>query len=231
MRNAEARAKENGFSAQLAVIAGMRLNLDSEFMSEDAAVAEHIPAMARARLLIAQDDTAAALRLLEPVRLEAEQRHWHDERLNCLIVEALAWSAHGGSDRAARAIDAALTLAAPAGYMRPFLDEGVSVVALLQRAVTCGVAPHFTTHLLECAARPVSETHDRAVLSSPVLPLSERELDVLRLIAEGLSNQAIADRLFLALDTVKGCNRRIFDKLEVERRTEAVARARVLGLL
>jgi LuxR family maltose regulon positive regulatory protein len=64
-----------------------------------------------------------------------------------------------------------------------------------------------------------------------VEPLSEREIEVLRLVAEGLTNREIGERLFLALDTVKGHNRRIFGKLEVRRRTEAVARARELGLL
>jgi LuxR family maltose regulon positive regulatory protein len=62
-------------------------------------------------------------------------------------------------------------------------------------------------------------------------PLSERELEVLRLVAQGLSNREIGERLFLALDTVKGHNRRIYDKLHVQRRTEAIARARELGLL
>jgi len=61
--------------------------------------------------------------------------------------------------------------------------------------------------------------------------LSPRELEVLQLIAEGLSNHEIGERLFLALDTVKGHNRRIYDKLQVQRRTEAVARAHELGLL
>ena len=71
-----------------------------------------------------------------------------------------------------------------------------------------------------------------ALAAEPLLePLSERELEVLQLIAQGLSNQEIGERLFLALDTVKGHNRRIFDKLAVQRRTEAVARARELGLL
>jgi LuxR family maltose regulon positive regulatory protein len=62
-------------------------------------------------------------------------------------------------------------------------------------------------------------------------PLSERELEILHLIAQGLSNREISERLFLAVDTVKGHNRRIFDKLQVQRRTEAIARARELGLL
>ena len=66
---------------------------------------------------------------------------------------------------------------------------------------------------------------------SLIEPLSQRELEVLRLIARGLSNQEIGERLFLALDTVKGHNRRIFEKLQVQRRTEAIARARQLGLL
>ena len=62
-------------------------------------------------------------------------------------------------------------------------------------------------------------------------PLSQRELEVLQLVAQGLSNREIGERLFLALDTVKGHNRRIFDKLQVQRRTEAIVRARELGLL
>jgi LuxR family transcriptional regulator, maltose regulon positive regulatory protein len=68
-------------------------------------------------------------------------------------------------------------------------------------------------------------------LSSLVEPLSLRELEVLQLIAQGLSNREISERLFLALSTVKGHNRIIFGKLQVQRRTEAVARARELGLL
>ena len=69
-------------------------------------------------------------------------------------------------------------------------------------------------------------------LIAPLIdPLSQREIEVLQLIAQGLSNHAISARLFLALDTVKGHNRRIYDKLQVQRRTAAVARARELGLL
>jgi len=67
--------------------------------------------------------------------------------------------------------------------------------------------------------------------STMVEPLSQRELEILKLIAQGLSNREISARLFLALDTVKGHNRRIFDKLQVQRRTEAITRARELGLL
>ncbi len=64
-----------------------------------------------------------------------------------------------------------------------------------------------------------------------VEPLSPREVEILQLVAEGLSNREIGERLYLALDTVKGHNRRIFEKLQVQRRTEAIAKARALNLL
>jgi LuxR family maltose regulon positive regulatory protein len=75
---------------------------------------------------------------------------------------------------------------------------------------------------------PSDVSHPKSEL---VESLSQRELDILRLIAQGLSNQEIGARLFLALNTVKGHNRVIFDKLQVQSRTEAIARARELGLL
>ena len=77
-----------------------------------------------------------------------------------------------------------------------------------------------------------SAAHDKPSEPQPLVePLSKRELEVLQLVAQGHSNREISDRLFLALDTVKGHNRRIYGKLQVQRRTEAVARARELGLL
>ena len=79
-----------------------------------------------------------------------------------------------------------------------------------------------------CEERPFPATPG---FSSLVEPLSPRELEIVRLIAQGLSNQEIGHRLFLTLDTIKGHNRRIFEKLQVQRRTEAIVRARELGLL
>ena len=94
--------------------------------------------------------------------------------------------------------------------------------------------PDYTGKLLaafdteERKSQPRSDPAPALALSEP---LSQRELEVLRLVAQGLSNHEIGERLFLALDTVKGHNRRIFDKLQVQRRAEAIARARELGLL
>ena len=87
-------------------------------------------------------------------------------------------------------------------------------------------------HKLLAAFEMQDQIHPSNFSPQPLLdPLTPRELEVLRLIAQGLSNNEIGKRLFLALDTVKGHNRRIFDKLQVQRRTEAVARAHELGLL
>src|SRR5207249_5775121 len=92
-----------------------------------------------------------------------------------------------------------------------------------------GMMSDYIGKLLAVFEAEKLQDEDKSYLPSaqPLLePLSQRELEVLQLIAQGLSNDEISKRLFLALDTVKGHNRRIYDKLQVQRRTEAVARAR-----
>jgi len=106
---------------------------------------------------------------------------------------------------------------------------------LLSQAKALGRMPDYIGKLLAVCKAEGQQREDTASLLPPaqplIEPLSHRELEVLQLVAQGQSNQEISERLFLALDTVKGHNRKIFDKLQVQRRTEAVARARELGLL
>jgi len=105
---------------------------------------------------------------------------------------------------------------------------------LLSEAADQGIMPGYTGKLLAAFEVEKQKSADKSnppVAHSFIEPLSQRELEVLELIAQGLSNDEIGKQLFLALDTVKGHNRKIFDKLGVQRRTEAVARARELGLL
>ena len=139
----------------------------------------------------------------------------------------------------------ALALAAPGGYIRLFVDEGPPMAHLLAAAAGRGMLPDYVARLRAAFGNATEDerwtTEDQqGVLDPPssvlrplslVEPLSQRELEVLRLIAQGLSNEQIGERLFLALSTVKGHTGRIFGKLGVQRRTEAVARARELGLL
>jgi LuxR family maltose regulon positive regulatory protein len=109
---------------------------------------------------------------------------------------------------------------------------------LLSQTLAQGISPDYVAELLsafgdESIAQPVPaiKTQTTPTIRFLIEPLSERELEILQLIARGLSNQEISRKLFLALSTVKGHNRNIFAKLDVQRRTEAVARARELGLL
>ena len=137
-------------------------------------------------------------------------------------------------DKAVQLLFDALALAEPGGFIRLFIDEGLPMAHLLYAAAASGMLPVYTGKLLAVFKAEEQKSEDTSSLppAQPLLePLSQRELEVLHLMAQGLSNQEMSERLFLALDTVKGHNRKIFGKLQVQRRTEAVARARALGLL
>ena len=141
-----------------------------------------------------------------------------------------AQQALGEEETAVAVLTEALALAAPDGLIRPFMDEGAPLARLLPVAAARGVMPDYVRTLLDAVAAETPPGEKQT--SQPLFePLTERELEVLRLIAQGLSNRQIAAQLVLALDTVKGQNRRTYEKLQVRRRTEAVARARALGLI
>jgi LuxR family maltose regulon positive regulatory protein len=114
------------------------------------------------------------------------------------------------------------------------------MAALLQSAAAQQVLPVYTAKLLAAFGATADDRADPLRATTPVLsvarqpliePLSAREVEILELIAQGFSNREIGERLYIALDTVKGHNRKIFGKLGVQRRTEAIARARAVGLL
>jgi len=197
------------------------------------AQAHELP-LIQARVHLAQGDTSAALALLESWRGLMEAKGWQDELLKVMVLQAVALQAHGEKDKAVHLLVEALALAEPGGFVRLFVDEGPPMAHLLSEAATQSIMLDYTGKLLAVFKAEEQEREDNSSQPAvqPLLePLSQRELEVLHLIAQGLSNQEISERLFLALDTVKGHNRKIFGKLQVERRTEAVARARELGLL
>ncbi len=202
-----------------------------------------------ARVLIAENQIAQALTLLDRLLPASEAGQRTGSTIEILIALALAHQAQGDAPAARAALDRALTLAEPEGYIRTFLNEGETMRLLLadsraliekqkRRAGQQLIA--YVDRLLPAFGRSADVQPSRwhfaqaQVPLSPqplIEPLSPRELEVLRLIQQGLSNQEIADRLYLALSTVKGYTRTLFDKLQVQRRTEAVVRARELGLL
>ncbi len=190
--------------------------------------------ISQARVHLAQGNTSKALATLGPLRQQAEAKSWEDERLKVMVLQAVALEAHNEKDEAVQLLGDALTLAEPEGYVRIFVDEGTPMAQLLSEAAAQGIMPDYTGRLLAAFEAEEQKSEDESHLppaQSLIEPLSHRELEVLRLIAQGLSNRQISERLFLALSTVKGHNRIIFGKLMVGSRTEAVARARELGLL
>jgi len=197
------------------------------------AVTHNLP-LSQARAHLAQGNSSEALAVLESYRQQVEAKDWEDERLKAMVLQAIALHLEGEKDKALQVLEDALTLAEPGGHIRIFVDEGPPMAQLLSEAAARGRMPDYVNKLLAAfEAEALKSDNKSSLLSTQSLiePLSQRELEVLRLIAHGLSNDEISKRLFLALDTVKGHNRRIYDKLQVQRRTEAVARARELGLL
>jgi ATP/maltotriose-dependent transcriptional regulator MalT len=175
-----------------------------------------------------------AVGLLERLLQAAQEGRRMGNVLEILLLQALAHQAQGDLPAALVPLERALTLAEPEGYVRSFVDEGSPMAVLLEEAAKHGIAPNYVRQLLAAfeAEKQQSENTSYPPPAQPLIePLSPRELEVLHLIAQGLSNQEISERLFLALGTVKGHNQQIFGKLQVQRRTEAVARARELGLL
>ena len=147
----------------------------------------------------------------------------------------MAFQARGDPDEALITLEQALTLAEPGGFIRIFVDEGPPMAHLLYEAATRGIAPDYTRRLL--ATFPATEPEQTDPLKTQVPksdliePLSERELEVLQLIAEGLTNPEIAAKLFLSLNTVKVHTRNIYGKIGAHHRAQAVAQAQRLGLL
>jgi LuxR family maltose regulon positive regulatory protein len=177
---------------------------------------------------------AAVLAFLERLLHAAEAGERTGGVIEILMLKALAHAVDGDGADALGSLERALVLAEPEGFVRVFVNEGPPMARLLADAAEQGILPDYTSRLL---AAFETGPHERLVTSGPPAiqslaePLSPREMEVLRLIAEGHSNREIGDRLYLALDTVKGHNRKIFGKLEVRSRTEAIARARELGVL
>jgi LuxR family maltose regulon positive regulatory protein len=234
--NAERFVEQNNFSHLIPDVAAMQIlvSLRRGDLAQAADLAKkHELPLSQARVYLTQENASAALMTLESYRLKLESKVRCDELLRTTILQALGLHAHGKEKQATLVLEEALTLAETGSLIRIFVDEGAPMADLLSKAVAQGIMPSYTSKLLT-AFESEGKSGDKSVRhpAQPLIePLSERELEILRLIAQGLSNREISERLFLALNTVKGYNRKIFNKLQVQRRTEAVARARELDLL
>jgi LuxR family maltose regulon positive regulatory protein len=188
------------------------------------------------RVLIALDRADETLPLLERLLEAAQSMGRHGDEIRYLILRTLAFYAQGDNNSAMSSLNLALHQAKPEGYVRIFVDEGEAMAALLAKAVSQEIVPDYSAELL--AAFPDEVRHaidfDPELLftSQPLVePLSERELEVLRLMADGLKYKEIADKLVISVNTVRHHTRNIYGKLDVNSRAQSVARARDLGLL
>jgi LuxR family maltose regulon positive regulatory protein len=164
-------------------------------------------------------------------RAEIEERM--NTSIEVLIVQALAHLAQRQRTEALVAVTRALELAAPGGYIRVFVDEGRPMAGLLHDVAAKGVMPAYLQTLLAAFPNRGSQIPPRDTLQPQELtePLSERELEVLRLVAAGHSNRAIATVLTIEVGTVKRHIHSVLGKLGTPSRTAAVARAQALGLI
>ena len=189
------------------------------------------------RLLLAENRAAQALLLLSRLQRAMESAGRHGHLIEVLVLQAVALEMQGDTRSALAVLERAVSLAHPEGYIRVFLDEGELIETLLKTAVT-----QWDNHELLAYARKLLSAFYQEYAERPIPPktlpggpliepLSERELEVLHLVAAGWSNQEIADKLVISVRTVKKHVENIHGKLGVRNRTEAAVRARELNLL
>jgi LuxR family maltose regulon positive regulatory protein len=173
--------------------------------------------------------------LLERLLGTAEEGGRTGSVIEIHVLQALAHEAQGNIHPALVSLERALTLAEPEGYVRIFVDEGPPMAHLLSEALNRGISPEYVHQLLGAFPDAEPEHADsvtrEASGSELVEPLSEREIDVLKLIAAGYKYQEIAERLVISLNTVRHHTKNIYSKLEVNNRTQAIKKANDLNLL
>jgi LuxR family maltose regulon positive regulatory protein len=238
LAEAEQFVQQRHFDYWLGEITAVRIQtfLHQGNLTAAAQLAEtHDLPLSQARVHLAQGNPGAALAVLEPMRQQAEAKALADQRLQALVLQVLAFNAADECEQAMELLGEALALAVPGGLLRLFVDEGPPMARLLYEALVHGIEPEYVRQLLAAFpaadAEPVLSPSPPTVETGLVEPLSEREIEVLQLIAEGLTNQEVANRLYLSLHTVKVHARNIYGKLGVKSRTQAVAKAKALGIL
>jgi LuxR family maltose regulon positive regulatory protein len=196
--------------------------------------------ISRAQVQLACEDPAHALAILEGLDSQAQAAGRTAQVIQVCLVKALAQQALGNPGAALESFSRSLWLAEPAGYARLFLEGGQPVITLLRRAARRGTSSGYAGRLLAAVEGPGSgqEPAPQAGIQVPVPvalslaePLTRRELEVLDLIGQGYSNQQISEKLVVTLHTVKKHSSNVYGKLGVTGRTQAIVRARELGLL
>ena len=198
------------------------------------------------RLVGTPPDLQPVLRFLDVQQQLAEEGDEVEWIVRIAVLQALAWQALGDIPRALKALERALVLAEPGGYMRTFLDGGTAMADLLrqakaqrakaqrakaQQAKAQRAMPDYVDKILLVFGEMTPDGPSRPGAALLIEPLTPREMEVLQLLAAGASNAQIAQELFITVNTVKRHITHILGKLEAENRTQAAMRARELGLV
>ncbi|HSK65720.1 MAG TPA: LuxR C-terminal-related transcriptional regulator, partial [Anaerolineales bacterium] len=242
---AEEFVRQHGFLFRMADVAAAQVltMLHQGNLAKAAHLAEiqSLP-LSLARVHLAQGNPAAALELLEPLRQQADHRDWQDERLKVMVLQALAFHAQGEKNKALQWLGDALALAEPGGFIRLFVDEGEPMRLLMLdfRLWMEGQADgqdykvsSYVDKLLAAFAQPapMQPSKNSNPGAAMVVPLSERELEVLRLLRTELNGPEIARGLMVSLNTMRTHTKNIYSKLGVNNRRAAARRAQELDLL
>lgn len=214
-------------------------SLEQRFDSHDPFGFENeLTHIAQARVLIALNRVDEAISLLLRLEKLTSSAQRTGRVIEILLLEALAMRQKGDSERAVLALTNCLILAELEGYVRIFLDEGQPMQMLLAEWLAGASASPLRDYAIQLLSQFDAEPHTMTVAQEKnfptgnlVEPLSQRELEVLRLIALGKTNQQIARQLIVSTGTIKAHTASIYRKLDVANRTEAVARARQFGIL
>jgi LuxR family maltose regulon positive regulatory protein len=182
------------------------------------------------RLLLAEKRWEDARALLSTMEQSTREGGRLRKLITVCLLRAVLQQTLGYKDQAVSLVEEAIRLAAPQGYVRAFLDEGAAIVALLPAVRTHldgTVGPEFVSQVLNAAGVEPAVPRTQALVE----PLSHRELQVLRLLASGLSSTEVAEALYIAVGTSRTHIKNIYSKLNVHRRSEAIGRAQEMGLI
>ncbi len=211
--------------------------LQSRNIPQDVQTPRQAEYLAQASLYIANGELDSAAYLLEKMRPLALTDHGPGWMVRILILQALLYVAHRESSLAVDMLDKALSLAEPEGIIQAFLQEGKPMMELLAEAASHNIHRDYAQGLLSAFQKAPASVHTivqqptKTGLDGLIEPLSKRELETLQLIASGLSNKEIAEKLYVSLRTVKYYTTNIYIKLNVDGRARAVIKARELGLV
>ncbi|MBM7845455.1 LuxR C-terminal-related transcriptional regulator [Herpetosiphon giganteus] len=230
LEQTEQLARQHNFVQRFAEIAHVRIQLllrEAKLSNAKQLATSHQLAFCQAQIALAQAQPAAAITILTLLQQQSQANNWPDQLVQACCLLALAYAAQGQNAQAIEWLQQALPLAEANQLIRSLLDYGPVMQQLLHTAQAHGLH----SSLIDQALPMFNHNSSIKPQAKLVERLSEREIEVLQQIAAGSTDREIGERLYLSIYTVKVHARNIYAKLEVTNRTQAVARARSLGIL